>query len=226
MILAKKTASTEFFKPNDVITYNLIITNPGNTKATNVVVNDDLFHQSVIASSFRYLFLSDKETVIKQSQNENNLIFEIDELSPHEVCVITYQVTVDEISELCVDLRNSSKISSAEIKPFSTNSIDILQRFAKIECSKKTVDFVYLNSDISYEVTLTNVGNIEAIDVEVIDQLPKTFELSKSKDAITVNGKVVDIYTFDHDLHLLKMLIDSIPPKGSSIVIVKGKIIK
>jgi uncharacterized repeat protein (TIGR01451 family) len=225
-LLAKKIASTEYFKPADVITYSIIITNPGNSKATNITINDELFRQSFVKDSFRYLFLDDSKADIKLTINDNNLIFEIDELNPHAVCVLTYQVTVDEIEEICLDLRNCTSVSCKELTPFALNKFDIKQRYAKIECTKKTVDHVYLNSDIAYEIMITNKGNVEAVDLELIDQLPQTFELNHSQDAITINNENCDIFAFDKNTHLLKMIIDRVEPFSAVKVVIKGKITK
>jgi len=225
-LLAKKTASSEFFKPLDVITYNIIITNPGNSSANKVVINDDLFHQKLVDDSFKYFFLDDSEVKVKLKTNDNNLIFEIDELKPNAVCVILYQVMIDAIDELCVDLRNSSNIYSKEILPFATNKLDIKQRFAKIECLKKTVDYTYLNTDISYLITLKNIGNTDAIDIEVIDQLPQTFELQNTPDAITINNENVDIFTIDDKTNILKFIVDKIEPSSTVEAIIKGRIVK
>jgi uncharacterized repeat protein (TIGR01451 family) len=222
-LLAKKIASTEYFKPEDIITYSIIITNPGNSKATDVIITDSLFRQSFVQDSFRYLFLDESKADIKLSINDDNLVFEISELKAHAVCVLTYQVIVDEIEEICLDLRNCTSIASKEVQPFATNKLNLKQRYAKIECLKKTVDHVYLNSDINYEITLSNKGNIEAIDLEVIDQLPSTFELD-SKDAITINDEPCDLYAFDKSTHILKLIIDKVDPFSTVKILIKGKI--
>lgn len=225
-LLAKKTASSDYFKPLDVITFNIIITNPGNSSATNVVINDDLFHQSYIEGSFKYLFLDDSKTKVSMKINENNLIFEITELKPNDVCVISYQVVIDDIDELCVDLRNTSNVYSKEVLPFTTNKLDLKQRYAKIICEKKTVDFTYLNTDLNYLVKIKNTGNVDAIDLEVVDQLPKTFELSKTPDAITVDKKNIDIFVVDKETNTLKFIIDKVEAGKTVEAVIKGKIVK
>lgn len=225
-LLAKKISNTEYFKPGDVITYNIIITNPGNTKATKVCITDDLAHQTYVKDSFRYLFLDDTVADIKMNLKENGLIFEIDELKPKDVCVLSYQAVVDKVEEICLDLRNCTSIKSKEVKPFTTNPVDIKQRYAKIECTKKALDLVLINSDIEYEIIITNKGNVEAVDLEVIDQLPFTFELDQGEEAITVNGKSVDIYAFDKETHILKFIIERVLPHETVKVLVKGRITK
>ncbi|MDD4000167.1 MAG: hypothetical protein PHX62_04650 [Bacilli bacterium] len=225
-LLAKKIANTDYFKPGDVITYNIIITNPGNSKATKVNICDDIQFQSFVKDSFRYLFLNDNQADIKVNLKDHNLVFEIQELNPHEVCVLTYQTIVDQIEEICHDLRNSSSVQSKEVQSFTTNPVDIKQRYALIDCKKKALDHVFLNSNIEYEIILKNKGNVEAIDLEIVDQLPTTFELDDTPDAITLNGKNVDIYVFDKTDHTLKLIIDKVEPYEKFKIIVKGKITK
>lgn len=225
-LLAKKIANVEYFKPGDVITYNIVITNPGNTKATKITITDDLAYQSYVKDSFRYLFLDDSDARIKLHLKENALVFEIEELKPKDVCILSYQAVADKVEEICLDLRNSTCVKSREVKPFTTNQIDIKQRYAKIECTKKALDHVLLNSDIEYEIIIANKGNVEAIDLEVIDQLPFTFELDPGEDAITVNGKNVDIFAFDKETHVLKLIIERVQPHETVKVLVKGRIVK
>lgn len=222
---AKKVASQNFFKPNDIITYTLVIQNPGNTKVTDVVVNDDLYHQKYIEDSFNYLFLDDSKTEINITINENNLIFEIPEINANATLVITYQVEIDSVEEISMDILNIANIHSKEIKPFKTNTIDLKQRFARIECEKKCVDYTYFDTDLSYSILLKNLGNLDAIDLEVVDQLPKTFELDKSKP-ITINNNEIDIYTFDEDTRVLKFIVDKVEANGEVEVIIKGRITK
>lgn len=224
-LLAKKTASQESFKPNDIITYTLVIQNPGNTKVTDIVINDDLYHQQYIENSFKYTYLDNSNETIKLTSNENNLIFEIKELNPNSVIIMNYQVKLDSLEDISIDIRNYANIESKEIAPFKTNNIDLKQKYAKVECTKKCVDHTFYNTDISYIIILHNAGNVDAIDLEVVDQLPKTFELDKN-NPIKCKDKVIDIYSFDNDTHILKFLIDNLSPNEKIEVIIKGRIIK
>jgi len=224
-LLAKKIASQAYFKPNDIITYTLVLQNKGSTPVTDVVVNDDLYHQKYVLDSFQYLFLDDTKSDIKISITENNLIFEIPKIEANSTLIITYQVEIDNIEELSVDILNIANIHSKEVKPFQTNTIDLKQRYAKLECIKKCVDEAYFNTDIKYSIILKNTGNLDAIDIEVVDQLPKTFKLD-SKKPITINNNLVDIYTFDEENKILKFIVDKVEKNSEVEIIIKGKIVK
>ncbi|MCK9470467.1 MAG: DUF11 domain-containing protein [Bacilli bacterium] len=224
-LLAKKTVSSENFKPNDIITYTLVIQNPGNTKVTDVVVNDDLFHQNYIEGSFNYQLMNDSNTDIVVTKNDNNLIFEIKELLPNAVLIITYKVEIDNLEEIAMDIRNIASVQSNEIKPFKTNNIDLKQRFAKIECTKKCVDYTYYNTELAYSIILKNIGNVDAIDLEVVDQLPKTFVLD-SKKPVSINNNEIDIYTFDESTGILKFIVERVESNSQVEVIIKGRIVK
>lgn len=225
-LLGKKIASNEFFRPNDVMTYSLILTNTGNCPANKVILEDKLIHQKMVEGSFTYSFLEKSKSVVKALRDGEKLTFEIDELKPYEICIISYQTVIDDIRDITVDLESSSSISSNEISPIPTNKLNIKQRYAKIECEKKCVDYAYLNTDISYHLILENKGNTTAYDVEISDQLPLTFELGRSPDAITVNKECLDIYTFDTKTGLLKIYIDKINAREKVDIVIKGKIIK
>lgn len=224
-LLAKKVASSNYFKPYDVITYTLIIQNAGNAAINDVVINDDIFHQKYIENSLNYFFLDDSKSDINLTVNENNLIFEIPKLEPYATLIITYKVEIDNIEDLSMDILNIANVQSKEISPFQTNTIDLKQRYALIECEKKCVDYAYYNTDIAYSIILRNKGNVDAIDLEVIDELPKTFELDKKKP-ITINNTLVDIYSFDNETKILKFIVDKVSAFSEIEVIVKGRIIK
>ena len=225
-LLAKKTANMEAFKPNDVITYHIIINNPGNYSATNVLVTDELIHQTYLKDSFKYLFLDESKTEVKATVKDKEIVFEIDELKPNGVCVLMYQASFDDILDINIDIKNTSNIRSKEVQPFSTNTLNMKQQYAKLEIVKKAVDYTYLNTDISYLITIKNVGNIVANEVEVVDQLPYTFELDKSKEAITVDNQNIDKYQLDKKTNTLKLIIDKVEPNANVLVVVKGKIVK
>lgn len=225
-LLGKKTASSEFFRPGDAITYNLIITNTGNYTANNVQVEDELVYQKLIEGSFTYAFLENSKSEVKLTAKEGVLLFEIDELRPYEVCVISYRAVVDNIRDTAIDLRSAPTIKSREVSASQTGELLIKQRYAHIECEKKCADFAYVNTEISYLLTLKNTGNTAAYDIEITDQLPQTFELSKEPDAITFNKLNLDIYAFDQKTRLLKIYIDKMEPKETAEIVIKGKIVK
>lgn len=225
-LLGKKTANSEFFRPNDVITYNLVLTNTGNSVANHVTVNDELNHQKMVEGSFTYSFLENSKSVVKMKVSDNNLLFEIDELKPYEVCIISYQAIINDIDDISVNLQSSSSIYSKEVPPIATNKLNLKQRYAKIECEKKCVDYAYLNTEICYHLVLKNIGNAPAFDIEITDQLPQTFELAKAPDAITINDKSQDIFAYDKKTRILKLYIDKMEPQDKTNIVIKGKIIK
>ncbi len=81
-LLGKKTASHEFFRPGDVITYNLVITNTGNFAASNVLIEDELSYQKLVEGSFTYSFLENSKAEARLLEKAGGLAFEIDELRP------------------------------------------------------------------------------------------------------------------------------------------------
>jgi len=225
-LLGTKTASTQFFRPNDVITYNLVLTNNGNSSANNVQIKDELHHQKLIEGSFSYLFLEKSKSLVSLSSKENELFFKIEELKPHEVCIITYQAVIDDITDIGLNLNSTANVSSQEMDPTPINKLSLKQLYANVKCEKKCVDFTYLNTEIQYLLSLVNNGNAPAYDIEITDQLPQTFALSQTPDAITINKENLDIYTFDEKTGLLKLYIDKIVPNEQIEIVVKGKIIK
>jgi hypothetical protein len=225
-LLAKKTSSSEFFRPHDVIAYNIIIQNPGNSTANDIIVSEDMKHQKFIDSSLKYSLIDEGKVGVKFRQEENNLILEIPELKGGAVLIISYQTEIEEIDDISVNLKNASNISCREVLPFASNKVSVVQKYAKLTCEKKTVDYTYLDSDICYQLLIRNVCNTEAVDVEIIDQLPFTFELQKTPDAITINKQNADIFVFDRDSHILRLMVDKIDANSNVDILIKGKIVK
>ena len=58
-------------------------------------VEDELVYQKLIEGSFTYAFLENSKSEVKLTAKEGVLLFEIDELRPYEVCVISYRAVVD-----------------------------------------------------------------------------------------------------------------------------------
>lgn len=227
-LCAKKYCGVEYFMPGDTITYTLIITNPGNYLAKSILIKDKLDQAEFLDSSFQFDFLNSKKYEVTKKVTKNELSFYIETLEAGAVCMITYQVQIEDVLSSFNEIKHSISVSSNEINEFAyEESKTLKQKYAKITCNKKTDEFTYLNSNLNYYITLKNIGNADAHDVELVDQLPKTFELSHAQDAISINNEPTSMYTFDKDTSLLKIIIPDVKANSNEVLVtIKGKIVK
>ena len=199
-IIIKKIASCEYYKPTDIITYTLIITNRGNYKASNVLIKDSLKMQDYIDGSFKSTFIGDTSDVV--FSNTEALSFAIKDLTPNTICLISYRVIVN--SALTID------------------NVKLTQGYAKVVCSKKALpDYAYINTDLIYQITLKNVGTTAAYNVNVADHLPETFLLDEN--GVIFNDQNLE---YNYSNNELGFTIDKIMPDEELQVYVKGRIYK
>lgn len=216
----KKLVNTDFYKPQDIITYTIILSNTGNVAITNIVLKDDVKHQNFIMDSLSSFNLNNELNYFNYELKKNTLVINIEEIKAQEVIIITYKTIIcDNIDHITPQL----KVACDELKDIKEQTIELKQGYAEIECFKKVSnDYTYLNTNLSYELSLINKGNCSAYNVEVYDELPQTYELN-ADNGVTINNNPV---TFKYENNILSFIIPEIPTLAEVNVLVNGKIIK
>lgn len=220
-ITVKKLSNSEFYRPNDIISYTIILTNTGNFRTNNVVIEDDITNQNYILSSLKFYSLGKdlKNSLIEELQN-NKLILKIPFIDPNEIYVITYRTIIGPDIE---KINSSLSLISDEIKEKEQSEVSLTQGYAQIECIKNVSNNItYLNSDLSYILKIKNNGNISAFNVEVFDELPITYELDKT-NPVTINNLLID---YQYQNNILNFTIPEIKPNNDIEVLINGRIIK
>lgn len=218
-LLLKKLSNQEFFQPNDIITYTLVMSNTGNYKNTNVIIKDLLSNQELIDYSIKTMSLSNNKVNANYSLENDFLTISIDEILPNEVIIITYKIrALDNTSQI----KLLTTIRSDEITQKEINNNSLKQGFAQIECIKTVSDDVtFINTDLTYILQLSNKGNISAYNVEVYDELPITFELDQY-NPVTLNNNLIN---YQLEGNILKLLIPAIEPNNILDIKINGRII-
>lgn len=226
LLNAKKFVNQNYFKPGEVLSYTILITNNGNFRASNITIDDDLAHQQFLNNSLSLFSLKDsKEINYKHTVNSQSLVIELESIEAGDVIGINYQAKTKVEGEP-YKIQNCAIIYSDEVVPFETPSVTSETKFASLLVSKKTAtDYTYYNTDLSYLITIYNEGNLEAVDVELSDQLPVTFELNSEK-AIFLNDEEITHFSFDNNSKILKMNLGTIHPKTNYELRVNGRIVK
>lgn len=214
LLKAKKFASTSYFKPGDVITYTLVVTNVGSYEASSVCISDELPHQTLLTDSVNVRSLNDVNFTCEE-QNEG-LAIKLDHIVPHDTVYVTYQTLVHESLDITTDLTNHATISVDEDLEVTTNDINIEQRYAKLVCEKEITPILYPNKSFEYFIQLENVGNTPAVDLEISDQLLDNYIL----EALYVEGEEKSDYTIENSI--LKFRLQEIAPFSKTTVKVVG----
>lgn len=219
-IIIKKIASCEYYKPTDIITYTLIITNRGNYKASNVLIKDSLKMQDYIDGSFKSTFIGDTSDVV--FSNTEALSFAIKDLTPNTICLISYRVIVNSALTTSDEADSTLSVESEEFNTLKIDNVKLTQGYAKVVCSKKALpDYAYINTDLIYQITLKNVGTTAAYNVNVADHLPETFLLDEN--GVIFNDQNLE---YNYSNNQLGFTIDKIMPDEELQVYVKGRIYK
>ena len=92
-LLARKFSSSDYFKPGDIMTYNIILTNSGNTITNNIVINDLVNGQELLTNTIKYSLLNNQEINLTYTYEDNNFKIQIPYLEPNDVCVVSYEWT-------------------------------------------------------------------------------------------------------------------------------------
>lgn len=222
----KKIANTFYFKPGDIITYTIVINNASNFKVTDISIHDLIDNQTFIKDSFNYYYLKDEGKDVKVDVKEENLEFHIEEMDSSTVLIISYKAKALDDLELYEEIQNHSLITTKETNDITINDLNLTQKYAKVICEKTILnDFAYLNANLTYKITVKNIGNFKATDIELVDQLPETFKLS-STSPITINEKETLNYTFDEKTSILTIPFEVLEPLDEINIIINGSIIK
>lgn len=222
----KKIANTTYFKPGDIITYTIVINNASNFKVKNIVIKDLIDNQSFIKDSFHYYYLKDEGKDITISFDNEKIDFAVEEMDEESVCIITYKTKAREDLELYEELQNHSVVSTNESKEIAVNNLNLTQKYAKVVCEKTILnDFAYLNSNLTYKIKVKNIGNCEARNIEIVDQLPETFKLANNSPII-INDVEINNYSYDENKYILSIPLEVLDPLDEISILINGSIVK
>ena len=76
-LLTKKFIDNNYYKPNDTVSFTIIISNIGSSKATNLIINDDLEGISILENSIKVSSLKNKNIDYNFSLKNSSLIIEV-----------------------------------------------------------------------------------------------------------------------------------------------------
>src|SRR5690554_5416313 len=142
IVRIKRNADKKYFKPGDLITYTLVLTNDGNYHAEEVIINENIAYQTLVEGSVKLSCIEDAQP-FKFIKHDNHLEFIITNLKPHRSIYIQYQTIVGEAEGLNDQLKSSSTITIDNMNKIEAEPVVIEKKYAKVVCHIDEIDFIY-----------------------------------------------------------------------------------
>lgn len=193
-IILTKSRDKAYVDNNEQITYAIRVENTGNIDATNVVIKD------VIPPGTT--FVNDSVTV-----NDAPFIgstpmagITIALVASGQYAIVTFKVLVDSDSKSFDPILNKATATfTHNIDPNGTiiedeytesNQVSTNIRYAQIKAQKaEDKSYVDVGEEITYSITLNNVGNVPAMNMVFIDTIP--VGTSFVKNSVSIDGTAV-----------------------------------
>lgn len=218
VISVRKNCDQKYFKPGDILTYDLVVANIGTYLAEFINITESIKNQSLIVESVKISSLENVD--FKYQDAIDGIDFIIRTLNPNETVHISYQTIVDEIIDPDINIISLSEIEVDDQDIFTTKPIELEQKYARIICEAETAPYIYPNKPYQYILTITNVGNCPAQDVEVTSQLLNSYVL----ESIRIDDETCDISSVNDNL--LKFVIGNLEANESKTITITGRIQK
>lgn len=228
-ISVDKTSTNDCFRPGDIITYFVHITNTGCQCLGRFVISDNLGGSediTYVGGSARLYIGGSMHSVIPTSTDP--LGFEISEqLSRDEEMFLQYTVTVNSDStaeeitnKVCVEAYpcgcrcgNGSSECAREEACLTLGRC----QFAEVLISKAhSRDNICCGDELDYFITLTNTGNIDATNVVVTDTMPNEFNATEVH--MENNGVHYQFLASEYSIDANNML--TVPISGGTPILV------
>ena len=191
-IKTSKKANTNIVKVGETFEYIITMSNEGNIRAENVLVSDSL------PVEFEVLEVKVNDALV-QGNIENGI--DIGALEIGETKVVRIIVKVNGLAEGFVNIAKAIiEFKPDPNAPESKVEVDIIEtdqdgnpggikvinpRLKMVKTTKQAAAAV--GEVIDYEVVITNIGNVDALDVKVSDLLSQNLEFVMG--SVKINGK-------------------------------------
>lgn len=205
-ITVLKTSSKDHFGPNDTIIYNLFISNNSSSSIHNIEIAETLSEFIKYIPNSSNITLSDGITTQITDSNDPNDIerpivgyiidndktaldnafgFKINSIEPNSTTLISFSVKVSNNKILPESISSSSILSYSSSKDnisrtvVESNTVTLNKAYALLNAVKSVDKTTAFSGDsLTYTITLSNQGNVNALNVHITDSLPNNFELS------------------------------------------------
>ncbi len=147
--LTKSADKASFNMPGETITYQIVVNNPGNVTLKDVLIQDDITNEEWFVS------------ILSPGESET-----------FSTSYVTKQSDID-----AGYVRNTARVGAVdpqgELIEDEDHAIVFVDQFAELSINKTTGDLTYdaAGDELSYEIVVSNTGNVTLTDVTVTDDL-------------------------------------------------------
>ncbi|MGL4849983.1 MAG: hypothetical protein ACRC28_13865, partial [Clostridium sp.] len=194
----KKEVDKTYAELGDILTYKITVVNTGNTDALNVKITDLLPPEvELVANSVEINCVETSDADV-----ESGIIFS--DLPPDMIKIITFKVKVVKIpmdgmidNKACI---NYSYIVDPNEQPIvedaCTEYVQTSVKSGDLTCTKESnVAYGTLGTEVTYKITLENIGNTQSEKVFLKDILPSELTVkpgSLKRDGNSIPGNILN----------------------------------
>ena len=192
-----KSQSVKFAAVGDIVSYTLIAKNNNDVTADNLPLSSVIV-KDILASELRFIPKSLKINGILNS--DANIIdgVNLDTLQAGETKTITFDVEVIDSNIVPIDNRASAQFNfqlepnvPIQIGTTTSNMVELIVKSPNLKIIKEVdKNTASLNDELTYTVTITNNGDLDAINVLFKDYIENLVTLVDG--SFSINGKVVN----------------------------------
>ncbi|WP_430485617.1 DUF7507 domain-containing protein [Clostridium sp. B9] len=174
LIQVSKSVDKNFIETNEIIEYTIDITNNGDVDASNIVIRDQF------PSGLSYNVV-DINSNVSFSGNPSTQVNIVNSVLPGESIFIKYRVLVDSLP-LVNPISNIANIdfeyivdpsSPPRVATEVTNTVFTQVNTAALNSTKSVDKFlVNIGDTITYTIDITNTGDVDGQNIEILDTLP------------------------------------------------------
>ena len=222
----EKTSLSQNYRIGQDITYFISVTNQGDTTSENVTVTDNLGTYQVGSNNYTpltyigpaQLFIDGVfEAVLTPEVNENNIVFEINEIPANSNARIVYIARPNSYAngEIGSEITNTATARCDCIcnEPGSDDLTLTAEAFADVRIVKSICpNPIICGDEVTFTFDIFNYGNLEATDVVLTD----TFSPPISDIEVRVNGILIPSDDYDYIAGVLTL---PAPDSDFSIVV-------
>ncbi len=170
-----KLASSDSVNIGEQITYTITLSNNGQGTAKDVSVTDSIPEGTTLVSP----------DTAKGSYDSASGVWSVGELAPGESATLTLTVTADTSGS---KINNAQAVTSSNDVDSSNNaaSVSVVVKEATVDLAltkSSSPESINIGEQITYSITVINIGQGTAKDVQVTDKVPEGITLISSEPA-------------------------------------------
>ncbi len=204
LVIDKAVTPTGALKPGTTLTYTVTYSNTGTADAINVLVADPIpTHTAYVAGSATgsptfVVGATSQATEPTDPTTVTALHWHHATLLRNAPATVTFQAKLDAAIDNATNITNVATITADNATPANDNANVSVNSAPKLELQKiASAPTVALNDVVTYTLTVSNIGNATAKQVDLTDPLPTGLQFVSASNGATLQGSSVAWPKFD-----------------------------